>query len=51
MSEFETENAAYSARYLAAREALWSAFRLYQEWQEQDGDWDAFIDWAAEESP
>lgn len=33
----------------AAKAALIAAFAAYQDWQEESGDWDTFLDWAADE--
>lgn len=34
-----------------AKALLLRAFEAYNEWQDGDGDWETFIDWATEEEP
>ena len=45
----EERNAQHMARHDAAVDALRAAYAAYQEWQEDEGDWDTFVDWVDDE--
>jgi len=53
MSEENTEqrNASHMKRHADAVVALRAAYAAYQAWQEDQGDWETFVDWVEDEDP
>ena len=47
----EKRNADHMRGHTEALKALYAAFAAYQVWQEDEGDWDTFVDWVDDEKP